>query len=131
MKQSRCRKCGLPLGWKRLANGSWCPTNPDGSDHWDLCRQTFLASLSPSARAALRERDRIEGLPKRTAGKKGDTFGYHYAGELPPWDDSLAPFRAFTREEKAAKADCAPTGVGSQIEMTHTCGTPTVGVSST
>jgi putative DNA primase/helicase len=30
---SICRKCGLPISFKKLANGKWCPTNPDGSDH--------------------------------------------------------------------------------------------------
>ena len=32
-----CHKCGKPIAFKRLANGKWCPTNPDGSDHWDDC----------------------------------------------------------------------------------------------
>lgn len=35
-----CKKCGLPIAFKKLANGKFCPINPDGSDHWDLCKQT-------------------------------------------------------------------------------------------
>lgn len=34
-----CRKCNLPLSFKKLPNGKWYPTNPDGTEHWDLCRE--------------------------------------------------------------------------------------------
>jgi hypothetical protein len=40
---SRCRKCGLPIAFKMLESGKLCPTNPDGGDHWDLCRETVNA----------------------------------------------------------------------------------------
>ena len=40
-KKKYCRKCGLELGFRKLPSGKWCPTNPDGSDHWDLCRETM------------------------------------------------------------------------------------------
>ena len=36
---STCRKCGQPLAFKRNENGKMVPTNPDGSDHFDICRQ--------------------------------------------------------------------------------------------
>jgi hypothetical protein len=32
-----CNKCWLPIRFKKLPNGKYCPTNPDGSDHWDKC----------------------------------------------------------------------------------------------
>jgi hypothetical protein len=35
-----CNKCGRPIAFKKLANGKLYPTNPDGSDHWDLCKST-------------------------------------------------------------------------------------------
>ena len=35
-----CKKCNLPISFKKIASGKWCPTNPDGSDHWDLCSET-------------------------------------------------------------------------------------------
>jgi hypothetical protein len=37
----KCRKCGLPIAFKKLSSGKYCPTNPDGSDHFDLCRETI------------------------------------------------------------------------------------------
>lgn len=44
-----CRKCGLPLGFKRMPSGKLRPTNPDGSDHWDLCSFTrFKTSGKPT-----------------------------------------------------------------------------------
>ncbi len=26
--------------WRRLPSGKFCPENLDGSDHWDVCRET-------------------------------------------------------------------------------------------
>lgn len=34
-----CEKCGFPIKFKKLENGKWCPTNIDGSDHWDACKE--------------------------------------------------------------------------------------------
>jgi len=38
-KPIKCNKCGLPIAFKKLASGKYCPTNPDGSDHFDECRE--------------------------------------------------------------------------------------------
>lgn len=38
-----CAKCGRELAFRRNARGRWEPCNPDGSDHWDLCRQIRYA----------------------------------------------------------------------------------------
>jgi hypothetical protein len=35
-----CNKCGLPISFKKSSNGKWIPTNPDSSEHWDLCKAT-------------------------------------------------------------------------------------------
>lgn len=40
-----CYKCGLPLAFKKLPSGKWYPTNPDGSDHWDLCREVTNGTI--------------------------------------------------------------------------------------
>lgn len=44
---SQCQKCGLPLKFeKREGKGGvvkWFPVNPDGSEHWDLCKTTQRA----------------------------------------------------------------------------------------
>jgi len=34
-----CNKCHLPIAFRQLPSGKWCPTNPDGSDHWDDCKR--------------------------------------------------------------------------------------------
>lgn len=33
-----CYKCKQPIAFKKLSSGKFCPTNVDGSDHWDLCK---------------------------------------------------------------------------------------------
>jgi hypothetical protein len=38
-----CEKCDLPLAFIELASGKWRPCNPDGSDHWDVCRDARYA----------------------------------------------------------------------------------------
>lgn len=32
-----CFKCQQPIAFKKLPSGKFCPTNLDGSDHWDTC----------------------------------------------------------------------------------------------
>lgn len=38
-----CEKCDLPLGFILLDSGKWRPCNPNGSDHWDVCRDIRYA----------------------------------------------------------------------------------------
>ncbi len=45
-KQSVCNKCRLPIGWRILPSGKRCPSNPDGSDHWDDCKAEINKSHS-------------------------------------------------------------------------------------
>lgn len=57
---SQCRKCGGELGWKRQAFSGvlkWVPTNPDGSDHWDLCRERQNQQMTTAQRQRQRMRD--------------------------------------------------------------------------
>lgn len=45
MMTAACRKCGLPLKFvEREHNGTrkLTPINPDGTDHWPICRQKQL-----------------------------------------------------------------------------------------
>lgn len=41
-----CEKCQEPIAFYKItsgkAAGKWCPCNPDGSDHWDLCREVAI-----------------------------------------------------------------------------------------
>jgi hypothetical protein len=32
-----CKDCGGNISWKQLPNSAWCPTELDGSNHFDLC----------------------------------------------------------------------------------------------
>lgn len=62
---AKCRDCGLEIGF-RQEGGRWRPTNPDSSDHFDVCSA---------------ERSRLmvaEGTPFRDA--KGNE-GYHWRGK--------------------------------------------------
>ena len=79
-----CSKCGLPLAFKTLPSGKLCPTNPDGSDHWDICRATRLASMSQAERTVDR-RDAEAMRPVITGGHLTNL----YSGTIPPWDESL------------------------------------------
>lgn len=88
---SRCKKCGSGLKWKMLASGKWCPVNPDGTDHWDLCRSITRGAEGPTV-----------VFHMRTKGK-----GTHvWDSELPPWDESLGAFRGFTKAEMQAEEIC-------------------------
>lgn len=93
-----CRKCGLPIAFKKLPSGKFCPTNPDGSDHWDLCKgvdRTFEVAVARAIR---------EGAAKTYAPMQGQQ--YFYTGDIPPWDESLGAFRDFTPEEIAEGKVC-------------------------
>ena len=35
-----CKKCGLKIKFKMLDSGKHYPVNPDGSDHFDICKET-------------------------------------------------------------------------------------------
>jgi hypothetical protein len=101
-----CRKCGLPLSFKRIQKGKLCPTNPDGSDHWDLCRTTWLRNMRPEERAAYDLADAAMRAPRPTWGE-GITHVY-CDDRIPPWDESLGEFRHFTDAEKVAGIVCQP-----------------------
>ena len=92
---AQCNKCGLDIAFKRV-NGKWWPTNPDGSEHWDLCKQTLRAG-----RVYTRE------PPGITEPHAGITHVWRESAGV-PWDDALGGFRDFTNEEKAAGIVCEP-----------------------
>lgn len=39
-----CNKCGLLIIFKKVGK-KWHPTNPDGSDHYDMCKETMTDKL--------------------------------------------------------------------------------------
>lgn len=105
-----CQKCGRPIAFKRLASGKWCPTNVDGSDHWDTCRGIVRTPEWCAARIAQEHRE----FP---SGWRG-TASHVWSGDIPPWDESLGDFRDFTDAEKAAGEVCV-SNLGGQRNGRH------------
>lgn len=87
---SECYKCGLKITFKKLSNGKLCPTNVDGSDHWDICSKTRLG-------------------PNQIVGEL--EFVTVPLGKIPdindhrlPWDDSIVSDWSWCRGYKVVKA---------------------------
>lgn len=38
VSHGKCRKCGLSAKWVQVGE-RWALHNPDGTDHWDLCKE--------------------------------------------------------------------------------------------
>ena len=83
-----CKYCGLPIKFERLPSGRWCPKNWDGSDHFDLCKET---TFKKSDKFELIEETSAHTVPN-------DPFDDFYDGEVPPWDDSLGDFQGSTAD---------------------------------
>ena len=77
-----CRKCGLEIDFARHPNGKWMPVNPDGSEHWDRCKQEYRKTHPPRRRK-----------PIVTEGKH--KIFYPEDSVLPPWDEALGEFRCY------------------------------------
>ena len=99
-----CKKCGHPLKFVRRQFGralKWCPVNPDGSDHWDLCRGIVRTPSWVKKVMALPENRPQTTFPT-------DTAAFLWIGAQPPWDESLGEFRNFTEQEKVERLVCLP-----------------------
>lgn len=68
--KKNCKKCGLELAFRKLPSGRWCPMNPDGTDHWDLCEKTWLANMPAIERAAYDKRLKKAMEPIRRIGSQ-------------------------------------------------------------
>jgi hypothetical protein len=98
-----CDKCGHPITFiQREFKGvlKYMPVNPDGSEHWDICRGIVRTPEWCRARIAQEHRE----YPSGWRGKAK----YVYCGDVPPWDESLGAFRQFTAAEIAAGVVCRP-----------------------
>ena len=67
-----CAKCDLPMAFIQLANGKWRPCNPDGSDHWDKCRDIRYAKAKSGdmVEEVTEHEDRIERVVYWNGGRK-------------------------------------------------------------
>lgn len=90
---ANCGKCGLPLAFKKLPSGKLCPTNPDGSDHWDLCRLTHLKKTN---------KRRLDHHCEYMTVPIGKPPVVPDDG-LPPWDESLVLDRSWSRGWKSVR----------------------------
>lgn len=52
---AKCKQCGGTITFRKLPNGKWCPTEPNGSDHFDVCSQRRTETF-------MREGKRFEGV---------------------------------------------------------------------
>ena len=77
-----CRKCKQGIAFAVLPSGRYCPVNPDGTEHWDACRQAQRAGKPPAAKPPLITESRHKVFYPETA-------------EIPPWDESLGVYRCF------------------------------------
>ncbi len=71
---TQCKKCGEPISFKQLPNGSWCPMNLDGSYHLKLCKRVRRKNQKPEI---------SKGVMTQL------TMDLHiplYSGDAPPWD---------------------------------------------
>ena len=86
-----CTKCGSPLKFRQMASGRWCPRNPDGTDHWDLCKAL---------------QSKAGGRPKVVFHARTGGNGFVWCGDMPPWHTSLGDFREYTDAEMQAQEVC-------------------------
>lgn len=91
---SECRKCGLQIAWKQTESGKWCPTNPDGSDHWDICRAQQFANSK--RRVTVGELEFVTEPRGRMPQVPDDG--------LPPWDESIVPDWSWCRGWRVVRA---------------------------
>lgn len=87
----KCGDCGGLLAFYKLDNGKYCPCNPDGSDHWDDCREAQVKGTYGIKRtfrcfiSGAKTRSYAKGFKHlKVDGKKIEPS--YYAGEKPPWD---------------------------------------------
>lgn len=86
---------------RRRHRPTWTPkpNQPYWFEFWDMCRKCKHIQHYESAK-----RFRGEANAPVVTGN----VTHVYCGSVPPWDDSLGPFRDFTAEEKAVGVVCRP-----------------------
>ena len=89
---STCKKCGLSIGWKRLKSGKWCPTNVDGTDHWDVCSRE-------------RRKDEVPYVSEGAITQPDEWVTHLYRGDIPVWELE-GEFRDFSEIEKVELDHC-------------------------
>lgn len=76
---SFCEKCDRPLAFRKLPTGKWCPCEPDGSDHFDICRETQVKL----GRCKSQKTHDFDPDVHTTYPNHKEPL---YSGEAPPWE---------------------------------------------
>ena len=92
-RNATCKKCLAPIGFWKNENKRWVPCNPDGSDHWDACRENLIKGTY-GKKKVFKDND----TPMPTYHGNEEILDKVKAGiltlwsdpEIPPWDDSLS-----------------------------------------
>ena len=99
-----CKKCNSEVKWSKSASDKWIPVNPDGSAHWDKCKELTRGNWTPEQRKAADDRN-----PPITV-RGNSTHVWSESQDRTPWHEQLGPFRHFTEEEMAVGAVCVAAG---------------------
>lgn len=91
---SQCRKCGLEISFsQREFRGvlKWYPTNPDGSEHWDTCKEAIRGfSLKTMTHTELTRWADNQCRPFWTTPKRGGSYSVSFKKPA-DWDQKLQP----------------------------------------
>jgi hypothetical protein len=103
-----CDRCGRALAFKQLSSGKWAPCDPDGSDHYDACKQVQRKAMGLINADGTVNWERLEALKPAGRSRMSKQITHVWSGEMPPWDESLGEYRNFTVAEMAAETICVP-----------------------
>lgn len=103
-----CDACQRPLAFRLLPSGKWCPCDPDGSDHWDRCKQIQRKAMGLLNDDGTVNWGRLETLKPAGWSRRASDITHVWSADLPPWDESLGEYRNFTLQEMAEQIVCSP-----------------------
>jgi hypothetical protein len=93
-KNAKCGKCGSPIAYYKITKGAgkgkWCPCNPDGSDHWDDCRENLTVGRYGKTKIF---NDNPDPRPTYHKNKSTRRKTLYSDPKIPPWDESLGEFK--------------------------------------
>lgn len=88
-----CEKCGGPLGFYLNERGKYSPCNPDGTDHFDICRARRYALAKKGRHVDVPHEEAYYTAHSRFAVRESDVDGRGkkpHAGcceRILPWDE--------------------------------------------
>ena len=97
-----CKDCGAKLGFYKNERGNTVPCNPDGTDHWDLCRDRRYALAKQGKHINNRREEAYYG-PKGRFAVRESAYGKKKSlpacrGCVLPWEEPCAECPAAFRK---------------------------------